>query len=200
MRRKSKYTLNENAFSQLTNESAYWLGVLMADGSVDHQRGVSRLRLGLKDTELVEQFRAFLGSNHPIKDRGDVRLLEVTSHDLVSSIEQYGVVPAKTFIAEAHKSLASLPAFWRGVIDGDGCVFKRSQGGRPESKNIVLVGSESLMTQYLAFVKIHVPDCKATVRPSGTIFRVAVGGGPKYEPLFYVLRGTPCLSRKWEGI
>lgn len=199
-RRKSKYTLNENAFLALTATSAYWLGLLMADGSVSHYKGISRLRLGLKDTELVTQFREFLGSNHPITDRGDVRILEISSHILIASVEYYGILPAKTFIAKAHPALIQMPSFWRGVIDGDGCVFKRAQGGRQESKNIVLVGSESLMHQYLAFIKTHIPECKATVRPSKNIFRVSIGGGPKYDPLFLLLKGTPCLSRKWDSL
>lgn len=37
MRRKSKYTLNENAFEKLDDTASYWLGVLMADGSVDYK-------------------------------------------------------------------------------------------------------------------------------------------------------------------
>lgn len=193
MRRKSKYTLNENAFGMLTEESAYWLGVLMADGSVDHLRGISRLRLGLKDTELVEQFRTFLGSNHPIKDRGDVRLLELSSHELVASVEKYGIVSGKTKIAEAHTSLTSMPSFWRGVIDGDGCTYTKN--GYP---HIVLVGAEPLMNQYLTFVKTQV-DTAARVRPDGSIFRVSLGG-KRYTTLVNLLRGTPCLSRKWDSL
>lgn len=193
MRRKSKYTLNENAFEKLDDTASYWLGVLMADGSVDHQRGISRLRLGLKDTTLVEEFRDFLGSNHPIKDRGDAHILEVTSHHLVKSLEQYGIVPNKTKTAKAHPDLVGRAAFWRGVIDGDGCTYVRK--GYP---HIVLVGSENLMDQFLAFVKDQV-DTRATVRPDGSIFRVSLGGS-RYSTLVETLKGTPCLSRKWEGI
>lgn len=193
MRRKSKYTLNEYAFDKLDDAASYWLGVLIADGSVDHLRGISRLRLGLKDTKLVEQFRDFLGSNHPIKDRGDVRILEVTSHYLVAAIEQYGIVPNKTKIATAHSDLVGRASFWRGVIDGDGCTFTRN--GYP---NIVLVGSEPLMDQWLAFVKDLV-DTSARVRPDGSIFRVCLGGH-RYSALVEVLKGTPCLSRKWDSL
>ena len=52
--------LNEQAFSKLTPEAAYWVGFLMADGSiVGRSVGIA---LALKDAGHLELFRAFMGS------------------------------------------------------------------------------------------------------------------------------------------
>jgi len=62
-----RYPLNEGAFDTLTPEAAYWLGFLLADGSVS-DAGLLTLRLAAVDREHVERFRAFVGAGHPVTE------------------------------------------------------------------------------------------------------------------------------------
>ena len=69
-------TLDEHVFDLLTPGSAYWLGMLITDGSVSKARrvgprGSPTVKLALKrlDRPHIEAFRAFMGSSHKIDDR-----------------------------------------------------------------------------------------------------------------------------------
>ena len=55
-----KYSVNENVFDELTEEGAYWLGMLASDGSV-HKKG-NRVTLCLKasDREHIQKFIKFV--------------------------------------------------------------------------------------------------------------------------------------------
>ena len=61
---KKKYQLDENCFEKVeTQEQAYWLGFLYADGT---NTGVSiSLRLQERDREVTEEFRKFLKTDSP---------------------------------------------------------------------------------------------------------------------------------------
>lgn len=178
--------MNEEAFDVLTEEAAYWLGFLMADGCVHFDKSKNRwqLSLGLSPTDLehVEAFRDFLGSNKPIRMRkprlnrfptgygastGCASFL-VSSKRLVDAVAKYGVVPRKTFTARAI-GVEFNPHFWRGMIDGDGCIDETSKGVR-----INLVGSYSIISQFRDFVKSVSPTCQATVLPQKNIYRFFV--------------------------
>jgi hypothetical protein len=63
------YTLNESCFDVLTENAAYWIGFLMADGNIHKGRQgspVVRLTISDKDYGHLIKFRQFLGSTHKI--------------------------------------------------------------------------------------------------------------------------------------
>lgn len=64
-----KRLVNHGAFDVVTNDAAYWIGFLFADGSVIKQKrggALIQLRLSEIDRGQVEAFRRFLGSTHAI--------------------------------------------------------------------------------------------------------------------------------------
>ena len=77
MRSTRYYELNEEAFDAITEESAYWVGFLMADGCVsDPANGrcpTLALALAQRDMHHVVRFREFLGSTHPVSIRKNNR-------------------------------------------------------------------------------------------------------------------------------
>lgn len=176
-------SFREDAFDVLTEESAYWLGMLITDGCVSWPKNRPSPRIFLRQAERqrahVERFRAFLGASNAIvahvhKDpRGAERhtvCLQVTSRRLGEALTRYGVVPRKTGVAKAAEELVWMPSFWRGVIDGDGCVYG--------PRKFYYSGSEPLADQFIAFVrgfdgsfaptKIRQPGC-VVVYACGTI-------------------------------
>lgn len=66
-----KYQVNENYFEKIdSEEKAYWLGFLYADGNVrmhKNKSGILKLKLKQSDKKHIEKFSKCLNSNYPIK-------------------------------------------------------------------------------------------------------------------------------------
>lgn len=166
-----RYTLNEAAFDQLNEHSAYWCGFLMADGCITHASASPRQRiislyLSAQDLCHIESFRAFLGSSHPIRvheftgSDGTIRrvaAISIASVALANALSRYGVTERKTFTAKASDELASNRHFWRGCFDGDGSIYFAHdiQKGRYLRTRacISFVGSRLILEQYASFVR-----------------------------------------------
>jgi hypothetical protein len=126
---------NADAFSVLDDETCYWAGYLITDGSIGAYDGRSyRLTLNQarKHREQCEKLAVYLGTEIEVKDFarvtfGKLRLFSRLSVTLPLAVAQrllaLGIRPAKTAVARPSGLLATRPAFWRGVIDGDGSVL-----------------------------------------------------------------------------
>ena len=133
-REMSKYTVNHNSFGSIsTEEQAYWLGFMYADGYISND--YIGIALALKDISHLEKFKSFVGSNHSIKT------YKTKSNDLVKTENYYARILFKSSIMAKdliklgcveNKSLKLmfpseelLPQklvkhFLRGYFDGDG--------------------------------------------------------------------------------
>lgn len=129
---RTYYVEKEDFFETIdTEEKAYWLGFLLTDGYItqgERAKRPTRVGLGLQDRD-VGQLRKFLLSigarNEICYDKStNARKLLVTSAKMCADLAKYGVVPRKT--GRCYKS-DLIPKhlerhFWRGCIDGDGCL------------------------------------------------------------------------------
>lgn len=202
-------TLNQAAFAKQTPEALYWAGFLMADGCV--QLSTIRLpyisiELSARDTKHVKKFKQFLSSSHKITmakrkyqtGYTNSARLQVSSQQLADDLALYGVIPRKSLVAEATSVASGSIDFWRGVIDGDGCLgLYYSSPTRPNKDPLLqLYGAKPLMEQFLAFVKTHIKT-KATVRPAGTIFQISLKSAPALKIIKLLYKDcTLALSRK----
>jgi len=178
------HSINENAFDIVTPDSAYWIGFLMADGCVSKVNALN-LRLAEKDIDHIKKFKWFLSATHEIstgekgtgygKDVSVCSIFQVNSAHLCEELKEYGVVPNKTFIAKVSESLAFNRHFWRGVVDGDGCISWYKSGHYLYPK-LSLVGSEFLLQQFRSFVKEIYPSTNAMVTPLKNIFQFHISG------------------------
>ena len=128
-----KYKLNESYFETIdTEEKAYWLGFLYADGNVfvnndGYKQAVVTLGLKNTDREHVNKFREAIQSNAVIRDSDHgMAILRVTSKKMTDDLIKLGCVPNKTFKI-TFPSEKQVPKhlqrhFIRGVFDGDGCI------------------------------------------------------------------------------
>jgi hypothetical protein len=177
-----RYTLNEHVFEVVTEESAYWIGFLMADGTVVHTptRAEVILSLAERDKPHLERFGEFLQSNAPLlintvanaNPFQGTTCYKVTacSQLLVSSLRQYGVRPQKTG-SEQVSILETNRHFWRGIVDGDGYLGISGNYSRLE-----LVGGEALLQQFVAFLKVHLHFCINSVKLHKSIYRIGFCG------------------------
>ena len=168
--------LDETRFDGLgpdgDDEALYWAGFLMADGCVDDRRGPGgrpqiRLSLQAGDADHVAAFREFLGSNHKLgrqrhggrhggPDSQQVRIC-VTSGALAAALAKVGVVPRKSHCAKALAGVERSRHFWRGAVDGDGCV-RLVRTPRQVRPYLSLDGaSDELLRQFYDFADANAP-------------------------------------------
>ena len=110
-------------------DTAYWMGLLMADGSLEQPcKNSYRLRLAIKeeDSQIVTDFAKALG-NPDLAVTGDAgqRQVRISSHHLLDVLSPWGIVPRKT--REGSGPPSDMPMdlrshYVRGLSDGDGCI------------------------------------------------------------------------------
>lgn len=199
------HAIDDHAFSEMTPDAAYWVGFLMADGGITRRQGFSaEIRVSLKEGDLahVEAFRAFVGSTHTIVRYPKTKAwaVSVSSNQIADDLEKYGVTPQKSFTAQVKCGLALDRNFWRGVIDGNGSLYPNNP------THVNLCGSETLMSQFVEFVREVCPGAIAQVKhyvyagnPNGQ-FRVDVAGSDSRKLVAYLYQpGDMALARKREA-
>jgi hypothetical protein len=174
------YRLDESAFDVITEEAAYWIGFLMADGCVsDHHAILANATE--KDAGHLQAFLDFLKSDKPVKklapqnhpdgwNTAQQYGVAVNSKRLCDALARYGVVPRKSKTARAADCLVDSRDFWRGVTDGDGYLFMMKPGTRRQMLAVGIVGSRDINDQFCAFAKRHVQTIRSEVRPLNSIW------------------------------
>jgi intein-encoded DNA endonuclease-like protein len=124
-----KYYVNENYFENIdTDEKAYWLGYIYADGYVRQRKGNSEFKFKLKDQDMLELFKKSIESNAPItKEKGtNCFNFIISRHKFVQHLISKGCLNKKSLILEfpTTEQLDSkyYSHFIRGYFDGDGCI------------------------------------------------------------------------------
>jgi hypothetical protein len=123
----SAYHTRQDYFREITTQQqAYFLGLLAADGTITNKDGNYRVDLGLQqqDKALVESFRDALAPGAPIvKNRGCFHV-RVGSKEMVNDLARFGIVPRKTYHFDWPQTLPDVFAipFILGYFDGDGCL------------------------------------------------------------------------------
>lgn len=167
-----KHSYDDHVFDIITEHSAYWIGFLMADGSITKHKTQNTRYLTLaiheQDKRHIELFNTFMRSSYPVITRDNhgfasnriSRLSITASNHIIESLAKHGVVQNKTLTAAASEELESNKHFWRGVIDGDGWISTHPPRNLP---CIGMVGSKKLCEQFAKFVSTISPDCVAKV-------------------------------------
>lgn len=196
--------VNHNSFSEITPESAYWIGLLMADGCIAHDR--SLVQLHLIDEEHVIKFQKFTKCMLPVRIRKTGKrsfakkpqyILRFTSNKIAEDLAHYGVIPRKSLIAEAKNGIENSRDFWRGVIDGNGVVGFINIRGKARA-GISLSGSFVLLEQFRKFIAYNLPEITAKVYPSSQkkkLFQIGWTREPA-EKIIRLLYQDSCESLK----
>lgn len=130
-----KYFCDNTYFKNINTENkAYWLGFLYADGYISKRQYGDYLGITLKKEDInhLKKLSIDLQSTYPIKmhtgsgynKSGEFVRLFINSKELVSDLEKHGVVEMKTFkltFPDIPKELYR--HFIRGLLDGDGSIY-----------------------------------------------------------------------------
>lgn len=132
------HALQEDYFDKIdTQEKAYWLGFIAADGCVGEQSGkpaVLIVGLANLDWHHLEKLRECLGYTGPIQDcpklgKHGAHYLRVSSLRLCRDLGMHGCKPRKTRHMEVPLLPEPLVRHWiRGFFDGDGYIGKHAYG------------------------------------------------------------------------
>jgi len=180
------YDVNHNFFKIIdSEEKAYWLGFLFADGCVRFGKTGSQLvlKLSVKDLEHLEKFKKSISSEHKIifntdktKTKKGVEsvsencVLRVNSNELVNNLINNGCIPNKTFkIDKPDIEEKYYRHFLRGFYDGDGNFFFSE---KTKMSVVTIVCASSNFRKFIVDVlktipnigKIHIDDRKYTIK------------------------------------
>jgi intein-encoded DNA endonuclease-like protein len=180
-----RYEVNHDYFNVIdSEEKAYWLGFLYADGYIRERKSGSSLemKLSIKDKEHLEKFRNSLGSNHQIIEfynktkyksgfsESHMCHLAIYSMNLVNSIKSQGFHSRKTFTIQfpnIEKTL--IHHFVRGYFDGDGSFSFTEKTLRPHTnlvcaseifrnQLIEILKDNDIQIKYYSNISLHIQD------------------------------------------
>lgn len=137
--RQEKYSFNIHYFNELdSEEKAYWLGFIFADGYID-VRNMLGIEIHEKDKDHLYKFKESINSTHPIHTytKNSTFGVQTLSRIMlpfnknIKVLNNYGIYKNKTHegcpqnIPEKY-----IKDFIRGLLDGDGCIHKTKYGRR----------------------------------------------------------------------
>ncbi len=133
-----KYKINESFFDEIdTEEKAYFLGFLYADGCNYVDTNHFCIQLHVQDKEILEKFAKIIYIDNPLsfisindrrfesRDRGIMCSIAVNSKHMSRKLEKHGCMQRKTFILKWPDWMPNklVRHFIRGYFDGDGTIY-----------------------------------------------------------------------------
>ena len=191
MDRKRKYTLNENYFEKIdTEEKAYWLGFILADGYIGLRNGKEsalEIVLAKKDLDHLHKFKNAIGYGGPvylIKNDSMCRL-NVYGLTFVGHIVDKGIGTKKSLISKPifFEEDSLQKAFWRGCFDGDGTVFWAHSKIRASRLSLGIIGTKDICEAFSIYVKKHCPTQSNNLEKRPGCYRWLMTGN-KYCKIF----------------
>lgn len=133
--------INHDVFETIdTEDKAYWLGFLLADGCIRISKSgqhTIKLALAIKDIEHLEKFKLFVNSKNKIYKykvgngknlvKSEVCEFVVTSKKMVEDLTKFGIGPNKSLTVKLpYLDNEELERHMiRGIWDGDGSVIRK---------------------------------------------------------------------------
>jgi len=143
---KRKYHLNDSFFKELNPVSAYWLGFIAADGTLNRRDNGLKIGLNKSDDVHLKKFInaiGFKGKIHYVKSNNSASV-EVYSKDIIKTLLSYGITSNKSLTIREVKTPDHLMShFIRGVYDGDGSI----SGYRRTHLQFMIAGNRPFMEQ-----------------------------------------------------
>lgn len=145
---------NENYFDVIdTEEKAYWLGFLYADGAISSgDRNTVEVSLKSSDIEHLKKFRKALGFNEDKNIyRDEIRCrFNFSNKHVKETLIKLGCTPQKSltliFPNEQQVPLELLYDFLRGYIDGDGSVMiAKDHNGDYNKPRLSVLGTQQFL-------------------------------------------------------
>jgi hypothetical protein len=213
-----KYKVDDTVFENIDNEEkAYWLGFILADGSIQIRKNTGqhllKISLAIKDKEHLIKFKTFIKTQIPIKEylvgnglndnKSKSCEIIIYNKKIVQDLIKLGIGPKKSFnvkIPTIKKSLLS--HLIRGIWDGDGSVLFRARNSkypdyyRPE---VQICGNSFVLGKINDIFKDKLFLSKSKLSPIGNIFVFRKSSSSAQKIAKYLYKdSTIHLNRKYE--
>lgn len=200
-----RYNFDEDYFESIdTEDKAYFLGFIVADGSVNSISNV--IQITQKEPDILYEFKKYIkyeGDLIKSKTR-DVFDIKISSSKMKSDLLKLGISPNKTMSVSYPLIPENLQShFMRGVFDGDGCISihhdRRDNSDRGQVN--ICSGSFVFIKEYVDNMVKYCGVKKNNIRqPKGTYYVIDWGGLSDVESVYEFLykEANIFLKRKKE--
>lgn len=159
-----KYDFDENFFEKIdTEEKAYVLGFIYADGNLHKSTNSILLELSEKDMDTLIKLKNTFAPNHPLfkheKEPNECYRLTINNYKTYQDLLNIGLTPAKSLTIKFPVIENYLiKHFIRGYFDGDGCICYNNRNRRGKFQLIgqvefSILGSESFCLALIDYFK-----------------------------------------------
>jgi hypothetical protein len=194
-----RLTCNERYFQEIdTEEKAYWLGFLTADGCVAKGKKTGdsmriTIHLTKQDYGHLVKLKQALQATQMVSTSERSCSLTIFSTEMAADLARHGILPNKTFSTKPVQVIPELERhYWRGVVDGDGYISK-------DGNVLALVGDYEVVLDFQSFVLTHCPKVKATIYREENIYKFKTVGSATLIILEVIYgKATVYLDRKYE--
>lgn len=176
---------DRHIFDNIDNEEkAYWLGFIVADGYLNIDRRMLRIKLGNKDKQHLIKFIKFINGNetmlkseiHSIT-KNENYYVSLYSKEITEALQKLGIEQAKS---GKEKVCNIKPQYYkdfiRGLWDGDGFIRENLSG-------IGLVGSYEILNFVQQFFKEQLDIEPLKIREHCNIYKIEYRSKKKSIPL-----------------
>ncbi len=174
---RRKFKIDDSVFEIIdTEDKAYWLGFLYADGYNNTNKNSVSLCLNIKDIDTLEKFSHFLQTDKKIRFNNNRSKKVVIENKKISrDLENLGMVKAKTHLLRFPSIPQDLERhFIRGYFDGDGCI---TYGNVISSNaNISIVSTIQFLREIESRIGIHFSYNKRHKDRKDDIYTLTTGG------------------------
>nr|DAV25237.1 MAG TPA: endonuclease [Caudoviricetes sp.] len=148
-----KHKFNEKFFEVIdSEEKAYWLGFIAADGCVYQNANAWRLQINLKgsDKNHLDKLQLAIGSTYKIAEKkigkSDICQLKINSKILCDDLIKLGIIERKSLVVKMPDLDHELTRhFIRGYFDGDGNIKNFDDKNGRHRYNFNIVGGEEML-------------------------------------------------------
>jgi intein-encoded DNA endonuclease-like protein len=210
---RKKYTINEDFFKEITNESAYVLGLIASDGCIikrnNKQHGNEQsFVITSTDTEIVETTKKLMESTHKIVEQeqlgyGTKRIyhFRVYNKNIVSDLENIGIHQRKSLTIQFPViDMEYVPDFMRGFHDGNGSFFISKKRNILTSNVVSTLELLTTWKQKLSILGINTNAIPSMCgRPHERLRQFILSGqhAMKFGEIIYYDENIPKLTRKY---
>ena len=161
---QNRCRINENVFNIIdTEDKAYWLGFIFADGNISSEGNRFEINLALKDLNHMIKLKNFLEYEEDIRieTHGESACcrLAVRNLNLWNNLNDKGCTPRKSLTLqfpkkEIFKSPDLIKHFLRGYSDGDGSLGIYLQKNTL-SERISFLGTKEFLAEFQIYLGIN---------------------------------------------
>ncbi len=209
--KRGMWDLNEHFFDVIdTEEKAYWLGFIFADGYVAKDRPTFAMNLQYADISHMQKFCDLLHYSSEIrtqeKDNYITCRMKFDNRNIYQNLISKGCVPQKSLIlqfpnedifisSDRYSKEELIRHFLRGYFDGDGCVTYSDKEHKYAEFNVI--GTKDFLQGMMRYLPCGEKTLYAK-HNNGKTYQILLTNNVAYQCIDYLYKNsTMYLDRKY---